>query len=142
MKNVWSVVCKNSIIDGETNSLSLLETLDEITVNYKEEIDWKAVKMLPISFHIVTLWFDENNKKDRKFVLSVDIIDPKGKVLNTFNQDCVIPKNSIRLRATSKINGFGFTDKGTYLVTVKYKQAGKFIQVAEIPVSVHLKKQE
>jgi hypothetical protein len=142
MKNVWSVVCKNSIIDGETNSLSLLETLDEITINYKEEIDRKVVKMLPISFHIVTLWFDENYKKDRKFILSVDIIDPKGKVLNTFTQDCLMPKGSARLRATSKINGFGFTDEGKYLVVVKYKQNSNFTQVAEIPLSIQLKKKK
>ncbi|HNU81770.1 MAG TPA: hypothetical protein PLA05_03115 [bacterium] len=141
MQNVWSVVCKNSIIDGETNSLSLLETLDEITINYREGIDSHNVKLLPVSFHIVTLWFDENVKKDRKFILSIDIIDPKGKVLNTFNQDCVIPTGSVRLRATSKINGFSFTDEGKYLVVVKYKQTGKFIQVAEIPVSIHFKKE-
>lgn len=142
MKNVWSVVCKNSIIDNESNSLSLLETLDEITVNYKDEIDHKALKMLPISFHVVTLWFDENDKKDRKFSLSVEIVDPKGEVLNAFEQDCVIPKGRSRLRATSKINGFGFTDEGKYLITVKFKEGKEYIQVAETPVNIHLKKQE
>lgn len=141
MKNIWSVVCKNSIIDKDANSLSLLETLDEITINYKEEMDWQAVKLLPISFHVVTLWFDENDKEDRKFLLSVEIIDPKGVSLNTFEQDCLIPKGNMRLRATSKINGFGFTNKGKYSVVVKYKEGENFIQAADIPVNIHLKKQ-
>ncbi|MDX9778987.1 MAG: hypothetical protein RBT30_02010 [Patescibacteria group bacterium] len=141
MKNIWSVVCKNSIVDGETNSLSLLETLDEITINYKEEMDWQVVKFLPLSFHVVTLWFDENDKKDRKFSLSVSVIDPQGTTLNTFEQDCLIPKGSMRLRATSKITGFGFTDKGKYSIVVKYKEAKNFIKVADIPVNINLKKQ-
>ncbi|MGE5426054.1 MAG: hypothetical protein ACM3PZ_03200 [Bacillota bacterium] len=141
MKNVWSVVCKNSIIDGETNSLSLLETLDEININYREELDRKVIKMLPISFHVVTLWFDEKANKERHFQLLVEIYDPEGKVLNSFEQECVMPKDRRRLRATSKINGFGFTDEGKYLVKVKYKEKKEYILVAETPIDITLNKQ-
>ena len=139
MRNVWAVVCKNSITDSDTNSLSLLETLDEIQITYKDKIEIKEVKILPISFHVVSLWFDENIKTDRKFDLVVEVTDPNGKLLKDFKQDCIIPNGKKRLRATTKIQGFGFTDQGKYLITTKYREdKTTYKKVAETPIDVSL----
>ena len=139
MKNVWTVVCKNSITDSDTNSLSLLETLDEIHITYREKIETNKEKILPISFHVVSLWFDEDSKTDRKFDLAVEITDPSGKLLKDFKQECIIPIGKRRLRATTKIQGFGFTDQGKYLVTIKYREDEKtYKKVTETPIDVNL----
>lgn len=143
MKNIWSVICKNSIIDQDTNSLSLLESLDEIIISYKDPIDVNILKVAQIPFHIVSFWFDENIKKDRAFTLLIEIIDPSGKKLKDFKQDCVLPANRKRLRVVTKINGFGFTSEGIYKISVKYKEnKGQYKTVSVMPVEVNFKKIE
>jgi len=139
MKNVWTVVCKNSITDSDTNSLSLLETLDEIQITYKDKIETNEVKILPISFHVVSLWFNEDIKTDRKFDLVVEVTDPSGKLLKDFKQECIIPAGKKRLRATTKIQGFGFTGQGKYLVSTKYREdKTTYKKVAETPIDISL----
>jgi len=142
MKNIWSIVCKNSITDQETNSFSILETLDEINVSYKDKIDLKITKMLPVSFQVVSLWFDENIKKDRKFYLTIEIIDPNNKLLKYFEQECIMPEGNKRLRVITKINGFGFTDKGLYSINLKYKCEKTSRLVSKLPIDINLTKAE
>ena len=90
---------------------------------------------------MVSLWFDEKIKKDRKFDLVVGVADPAGKVLKEFKQECTIPAGNRRLRATTKIQGFGFTDGGKYLITLKYRENKMSYKMAsEIPIDVSLTK--
>jgi len=120
-----------------------LESLDEINISYKDPIDVNILKVAQIPFHIVSFWFDENIKKDRAFILLIEIVDPSGKKLKDFEQNCVLPVDRKRLRVVTKINGFGFTSEGVYKINVKYKEnKGQYKTASVIPVEVNFKKIE
>ena len=141
MKNIWTVACNNSIIDQETNSLSMIETLDEINVPYEGEMNLKEIKVITIPFYIISLWFDENTKIDRAFELIVEVTDPKKKVIQTFKQNCVIETGKQRLRVVYKIKGFGFNDQGIYTLNIKFKEGeNSYKKVNEIPININLTK--
>jgi len=143
MKNVWSIACKNSLVDQDTNSLSLLETLDELNIKYKDALNLKIVKTIPLSFHIVSLWFDEDLKQERKFQLLIEIIDSQNKKLKSFEQECVFPAGKKRFRVITKINGWGFRGGGVYKIKLKYKSTKKPYQlVSVIPIDLNLVRQK
>jgi len=143
MKNIWSIACRNSVIDQDTNSLSLFESFEGINVSYKESINLKEIKIIPISFHIVSLWTDEKTEVESRFDLLVEIIDWQGKVIKKFAQECIIPVGKKKLRAITKINGFGFTDQGEYKIVVKYKDDSKsYKKVSELPIDINIEKVE
>lgn len=141
MKNIWSIACHNSVIDQDTNSLSIFESLECINVSYRDKIDLKEIKIIPISFQIASLWIDKNTKTDRKFDLLVEVLDWQGKSIKQFNQECVIPTKIERLRAITKISGFGVTNQGEYTLVVKYKENKKLYKiVSEIPIDIKFSK--
>ena len=57
IEHVWSVLCEKSVIDSETNNLSLTNILEEIQISLKEKgiID-SSEKTVPINFELVTMW--------------------------------------------------------------------------------------
>ena len=137
MKNIWTVACNNSIIDQETNSLSMIETLDEINVPYEGKVSLKEIKVIPISFYIISLWFNENIRTDRRFELAVDVADPKKKIIQTFTQSCTMEKGKQRLRVVYKIKGFGFNEQGIYTLIIKLKEGSSYKKVNEIPININ-----
>ena len=138
MKNIWSVICEKSIIDKDTNSISLFNSLEELNVNYSgdEKLEKIKIKNVPISFEIVSLWFDEDIKKDRKFEIMLEILDPNNEITNKSTQECIMEKGKKRLRTIAKINGISLTDSGLYKIIIKYKH-GKTIKIAsENPIDI------
>ncbi len=143
MRNIWTIVCKNSLVDRDTNSLSLLESLDQINILHQGAIEMKKIKLANFSFQVVSLWFDEDSKKERVFKVLTEIIDPKHKKLKYFEQECIFPINKKRLRVITKINGFGFTTAGVYKIRIRYKLSKKSYQkVAEIPIDLNIDKKK
>ena len=140
MKNIWSVICERSVIDKDTNSISLFNSLEELNINYsgEEKLEKTKIKNIPISFEIASLWFDENIEKDRKFEIILEILDPDNKITNKSAQECAMEKGKKRLRTIAKLNGLGITGSGLYKIIIKYKY-GKTIKVAsEIPIDIEI----
>jgi len=138
MKNIWSIISNRAIIDQRDSSLSLYGCIDEITVNFTnpEEIK-KNIKNINIIFDIVSLWYDENIKKERKFQYLIEVIDPQNKKVGEFIKEAVFKKNEKRLRTITQINGLTITSEGEYLFKIKYRKDNKaFSVVSEIPISV------
>ena len=140
MKNIWSVVCEKSIIDRDTNSITLFNSLEELDINYSGEgkIKKTKIKNIPISFEIASLWFDENIKNDRKFEIVLEILDPNNKIINKSVQECVIEKGKKRLRIIAKLNGFSIVGSGLYKIIVKYKYGQTIKTASEIPLDVKI----
>jgi len=108
MKNTWSVIFARAIVDGSTNSLSLFDCVEEITVNFvnTEDIN-KPKKNIPINFAIVSLWSDDNISKNRKFNHLIELIDPQGKKINEFLNTPIFEEGKKRLRTIVQMDGMG-----------------------------------
>jgi len=139
MKNIWSALFNRAIIDKRTGSLSLIDSIEEITVNFSnpEELS-RDKKNIPIRFTIIGLWSDENISKKREFEYLVEILDPNGVKISEFKNNPVFEEGKKRLRTIVDVNGMGLTSEGDYQVVVKYKNNSEndYQVVSQIPLSV------
>lgn len=138
MKNIWSVIFNRAVVDENTNSISLFDCVEEITVNFSKPEDVSVPqKNIPINFTIISLWSDNDISKDRKFEYLLEIIDPQGKKINEFSNFPVIEKGKKRLRTIVQMNGMGITSEGEYTLVVKYKKdSEKFVVASKIPLDI------
>lgn len=137
MKNVWSVIFKNTVVDSNNNALSLIEELDEITVGIKDNKDLGLIKKISISFSIVHLWYDDQVNSDRTFTLLIEVISPDNQVVGKFSKDVVIEKGKKRLRTIINSAGITITSAGVYNIVTKYRIGkGKYVLASKLPLDV------
>lgn len=138
MINIWSALCTRSLIDQRTNALSLIDCLDEITVNFATPEEMNAPsKNIPIIFEMVSLWHDDINRaQERVLPYTIEIYDPKGDKINEFTNEAKFEAGKSRLRTITGINGLKLTVEGKYLFQVRQGGEAKGKLVATIPVDV------
>ncbi len=138
MKNIWSTIFTRAVVDSNTNSLSLFDCIEEITVNFSKAEDLSQPKKnIPINFSIISLWSDENISEKRKFDHSIELVDPQGNKINEFMNTPVFEAGKKRLRTITQMNGLGITSEGEYTIVVKYKMGGdKFTVASRIPLDI------
>ena len=138
MKNIWSVIFNRAVVDSNTNSISLFDCVEEITVNFSKPEDVSAPKKnIPVNFAVISLWSDLNAGTERKFEYFLEIIDPQNKIISEFSNFPVFEKGKKRLRTIVQMNGMPATVEGEYAVVVKYKtDDGKIVVASKIPLDV------
>ena len=138
MKNIWSVLCSRAIIDQRSNSLSLFNCLDELTITFPSPeamaIDNKNV---PLVFEVVSLWHDEESKEtDRILSYVIEIYDPQGVKLGEFKNQAKFEAGKTRLRAITGINGMKLSTEGQYVFKIYEQVVDELRLEAEIPLNV------
>ena len=149
VKHIWSVLCKESIINQDDNLISIHGTLEELNVTLTTPINSSSNRLtdklsLPINYEIVSFWVKENKKELAKAQIEYSLVSPEGKELFNKIQDMEIPVNIKRFRSRMKITGFPVTREGDYNFKVKIKEerADAFRLVAELPLEVKINLQK
>lgn len=145
MQHIWSILCRSSQIDIDTNNVSISNVFEQLVVNldqkdYKTKIESVNI---PIEYEVVSFWVKETHEKKVKAEIMLTIVDPTGKVLKSFTQIGEMPEAMKRLRTRFKIQGLNLTKSGIYKFIVKIKEGDKkeFRIVSEVPLEVLLNKQ-
>lgn len=138
MKNIWSVIFNRAVVDNNTNSISLFDCVEEVTVNFSKPEDVSVPqKNIPINFSVISLWSDENISKSREFEYLMEIIDPQNKKISEFTNTPIFEAGKKRLRTIIQMNGMAVTSEGEYTVVIKYKMGGdKFLLASKIPLDI------
>jgi hypothetical protein len=138
IKNIWSILCKQSIIDRETNNLSILDVLEEIKVNINSEKNQKIENInIPINYEFVSLWRRDTASSVEKFNLQLSISDPQKKIIKTFDQEITLQPGITSHRSIFRISGFLATISGEYLFKIKVLEEPK-IEYQEIPLKISI----
>ncbi len=146
VKHIWSVLCKESIVNQDDNLISLIGILEEINSvmtpldkNYK-----KADKfIIPFNYELVNYWI-KNVSKEVRLDVKVEILDPNAKQLSESLNTSVFPENSKRLRTRFKIQGIPVTENGRYSVRISMKEDEDKIYkvITELPLDVKFRIEE
>ncbi|MBI4067534.1 hypothetical protein HY407_04060 [Candidatus Gottesmanbacteria bacterium] len=145
IKHIWSILCRRSIVDNETNNISINDVFEQLSVDLKvKKSDADKVKLIniPIEFEVVCMWV-KNDKTPFKGNLNVEILNPKGTVVKNFEQPLEMPETMKRLRSRLKIMGMVVEEPGDYIFRVNVKEEGQklYKAVAELPLEINLKKE-
>lgn len=146
IQHVWSVLCTNSVIDQETNNISLNNILEEIQIkknvnNLVSKSDRNSNKReaVLLNFELVSFWKKFIPKEEKiHFKTLIKVIDPKGENLHEILQTIEMKENIERFRSRIKFNALPFTEVGEYIFQINAKDGKEFIEVGKIPLQVKI----
>lgn len=147
IKHVWTVLCRESLINQDDNILSLFGVIEEVTVTMPPINNVPTPPPdkinLPINYEIVNLWSRDEYKKEEKATLEIAELNPKGEELNKITQELIFPANVKRLRSRTKVSGLTIQGRGDYSfrVRIKASEGKSFTAVCEVPLEVKIQQQ-
>jgi len=132
LEHIWSVLCARSVIDSETNNVSIQDVVEQITIN-AEPID---NGFLPFPLELITLWGRDESDKTTKGVERVTFITPSGK--SEIVSESEIDLSSVeRHRHRVRFPGLPVGEAGKYYFRVEMKNgSNEWKQVSAIPLRV------
>lgn len=139
VEHIWSVLCRSSSIDQDTNNATLVNILERLEVKIPK--DNKSEKVfVSIDFELITLWKKNLEGKSMIADCEVDIVDPSGVILQKIRHPLEIKSEFRRLRSRIKMDKLQVTSDGDYLFKVWLKLPGESVYsvVATIPFEVRI----
>lgn len=142
----WSVLCGRSIIDNNTNQISLLDVVEKVEAGVEVESlkklknEGKGVLVIPINFELVSYISNIDPDKDSTIEMKLTLSDPKGIQLQESSPKFDVPKKIKNMRVRMGVQGMTVNESGVYLfkVWLKKNKDKEFVNVAEIPVEVDI----
>lgn len=143
IRHVWSVLCKESVIDRDDNNISIHSVIEELSISLAPAngIGKLPDKLnVPMNYEIVSLWQKGKEVELGRTEIEYLFIDPENKELLRNTQTIEIPKTSKRHRSRMKIMGMPLSKEGDYKFQIKMKEKGidTFHLVAELPLEVKI----
>lgn len=137
-KHIWSVACQKTLVDANTNILSLLEVLEKIDINIKNasKIKDKNSLTVPIHFEVTSFWRKIETNKAVQGEAKIVIYSPQNAEIANASVKFTISAKAKSSRTIVKINGMRLTGPGEYKIEVQEKVGQEHIVVAEIPFDV------
>src|SRR3989344_7246346 len=129
----WTILCEKSVIDSESNNLSLQNVIEEVQLHAPrgaklgDEVLSKE-KVAPFNFELITFWRKLAKDREISKEIQVEVFDPDGKSLGKVGGPLKIAKEHRRLRHRIRFNTIKATIPGeyTFLVSAREDSSGKF----------------
>lgn len=146
-RHLWSILCNSSILDAETQALSLNQIADGITIDIerkqkpKEILDNKKIFSVPVQLQIVTKLMKKVPDTEIILEIQYEYLSPTGKVINkSKTEDIKFAKEYKFLQWRARLNSLPVDKSGDYTIRISIKEAGdsNFTEVDRIPVGISL----
>ncbi len=134
MEHIWSVLCRTQITDKDRNTLSLIETIEQI--NFFSEED--NLEGIPAQMVIVSMWWRSNQSQPEEGYQRMLIASPTGEIILTSANLGIDLNKSGRARIIINIDGLPFTEAGIYRFIIQYSmnENGDWVTSASIPLTI------
>jgi len=124
-QHVWSVICARSIIDSDSNNISLIDVLEQLTVGPLPEEPGTLV--IPVNFEVVTLWSRSNHQGGR-WRSRLVMITPQGTNHASAPMDVDLTRFE-RVRNRARTMGLQYEGPGRYEFRIELQEDGEWRQV-------------
>ncbi len=136
--HIWSVLCARSIIDSETNNISIIDVIEQVSVPALPPAPAGGTVFLPLSLELVSLWSRENGEIPENSRCRVQIFSPGGMPAGMpstidFQIDLTVHQRS---RTRARMPGLPIRESGTCRFVVEMSRNGTYSQVASIPIQI------
>ncbi len=145
LKHIWSVLCSSSIVDQDTNNLSLNSLIEQISIKIsKEDVEKKETEKskgfaVNIPLQVVTRIMKKVPESSLSFKLKLDLLNPDGQIIDSMKPiDITLKKELKNLRVRNNISTLLVDKEGTYTIVISLKETGevKFTEVDRLPLDV------
>ncbi|MBI1908933.1 MAG: hypothetical protein HYS22_02040 [Deltaproteobacteria bacterium] len=139
INHVWTVVCEKSIIDRETNNISL-DALEQLNIKIPPSPEEVKGVIYPGKIEIVSLWYRDQGEKGIRGKGQLKIEAPNSNVVGTANIDINLTE-SHRCRTLVRLEGLPIpkSASGLFCFMVSLESDNKWIEVARVPLEVDVK---
>ncbi len=134
MEHIWSIICSNSVIDQETNNLSLFNVIEQITIQLNNNVEMNGAVMIPVPFEVISFFYLHKTCKE-SCLITAKVFDPQDKIIGEFENHIQISEGIDKARSRIRFNGIPFISEGIYRFRI-YTNVKKEKLVAEIPLMV------
>lgn len=141
----WSVLCSSAVLDKDTNNLSLINLIEQISldVELKEENQWDENKgdAFPLNMVIVSRLRKVVDDQDLvKGNIKVDFISPNKETISSFEQGFELGQGIDNMRMRFGIGGLVLKTSGIYyfVVNLSEGEGNKYKKVYSLPLKVTL----
>ena len=146
MKVLWAIVCEGAIIDRDTNNVSLINIIDEITIPVPPPETPSESSLTPITvslgLKLVLLWARSNLDVPEKGQGRVRVLDPANR--ESLSGALEIDLTDVtRVRVNGDIPEMVFFNPGQHLLKVEGKVPGSdWKEMFELPLTVSIQTQD
>lgn len=134
--HLWSVLCSKSVIDKDSQQVSLFDVIETIAVKLAEPPPHPPqTGVVPFHTELVTLWRRSDPDLAETATCRCEIVTPAGKSIASSTMQMDFSKT--RFRTTFKADALPIEGSGTYLFNVAVQtSADKWQTVASLPLEV------
>ncbi len=142
--HIWSVLCQKTIIDKDSGNASLIEVFERLVIDVGEQFlkelneqpNGRPIQF-PHAFELVNLWHRGERVGQVATTARLELLDPTGKVLNTFDYQVDIKPEMTRHRVNVRFPGLLVTRGGTYWFKISVKEDQEaFQEVTRVPLEI------
>ncbi|HAT68128.1 MAG: hypothetical protein A2481_00560 [Candidatus Yonathbacteria bacterium RIFOXYC2_FULL_47_9] len=145
IEHLWSVLCETALIDNETNNISLLNIVEQLSISSVPQVapvskeGTTEISTIPIKFEIVSFFQRRGvNTSNLEVDATLTFLDPKNKIIKDGQFKILFPKGMKRLRFRTKMNGLPVTTPGEYRFLLKIKEGKDFHEISSLPVDIKI----
>jgi hypothetical protein len=138
IQHAWTVVCEKSVIDKDTNNISL-DVLEQLNINVPTIPSDAEGVIFPVRMEIVSLWYRTSDENISKAEGRVRIEASTGEAVVSADIGIDFSKSS-RYRTRARLGGLPIPkdSSGNYYTIVELKVDGKWVEVSKVPLEVNL----
>ena len=139
----WGLLCSSSVIDKDTNNISLNSVIEEITVKSKKEgAEFpKKGTVIDFSFEFVCTWSRRRNfNLEESADARLEILDPAEKKINTIDYKLRFGPKIKRIRSRVNFNNLLVTSIGdfTFASSIKEGKSRQFKEVSRLVIPIKI----
>lgn len=148
IEHCWSILCKSTMLDTETNDLSIMGVVDRVHFQVPKEMMKKSEEekskgfLIPIGLEIVSKFKKVNKNKSFAFDHRFRLLNPEGEQLGIIEGGrLAMDEKANSMRVRGKIPSLLVEKKnkgGDYEIAVEVKDVADndYIEVNRIPIEV------
>lgn len=142
IKHIWTVLCTTSVIDQESNNITLT-TLEKLAIGLspegKKALAEKGEISINFPIEIISMLKKDSPNKE-KFDVDLTIFDPAGKEMITSKSVVEMEKSMRRMRYRNRIRNMKISISGDYIfrISIKEPSSSKYEIVAEVPLELNI----
>jgi hypothetical protein len=147
IEHVWSIICHQSTTDSESNNVSLINLIENVTftvpTNVIEEVRTSKAKgiIFPLDYEIISRFRRNDDVDIKHFYSRLRMMNPEGnEVTATGENEMIFSQGVKNVRMRAKFNDIAVQNSGVYrvLIETRLSTEAKFETVGSIPLEINL----
>lgn len=136
--HVWTVLCKDFVIDSTSQNVTIFQTLEQIALVRDAEVADQLPDKIQMDFVLLTLWTRSQRDVPESFKMRYVFKGADGKEIGSQEFSIDLTKY-VRHRVFARLQGISFVGFGRYTFVVqKQSESGRWVKVAVVPLEVEL----